>query len=106
LVSVNRNTVNRFYFVLRTIVAEEMEKAATLALKSGVGGSRRKEVSESSRKSRGSYFDGRRKDKRGREVEELQERCRRSVCLSAVGVSTSSLYRTRRQRRSCPSLSP
>lgn len=30
LVSVNRNTVNRFYFALRQIVAEEMEKAAPL----------------------------------------------------------------------------
>ena len=29
---VNRNTVNRFYFALRAIIAEEMEKAAPLAL--------------------------------------------------------------------------
>ena len=30
LVGVNRNTVNRFYFALRTIIAGEMEKAALL----------------------------------------------------------------------------
>ena len=29
-VGASRNTVNRFYFALRTIVAEEMEKAAPL----------------------------------------------------------------------------
>ena len=30
LVGVNRNTVKRFYFALRTITAEEMEKAVPL----------------------------------------------------------------------------
>jgi len=39
-VGVNHNTVNRFYFALRTTIAEEMEKAASLALGSGVSGSR------------------------------------------------------------------
>ena len=47
----NRNTVNRFYLVLRQIIAEEMEKAA--ALHGEV------EVDES-------YFGGKRKGKRGR----------------------------------------
>ncbi|MBB6029631.1 transposase [Oceanithermus desulfurans] len=51
LVDVNRNTVNRFYFALRTIIAEEMEKAAPLHGEV--------EVDES-------YFGGRRKGKRGR----------------------------------------
>jgi len=36
LVGVNRNTVKSFYFALRTIIAEEMEKAAPLALRSEV----------------------------------------------------------------------
>jgi len=30
LVGVNRNTVNRFYFALRTIIAEETERAPLL----------------------------------------------------------------------------
>jgi len=51
LAGVNRNKVNRFYFALRTIIAEEMEKAAPLYGEA--------EVDES-------YFGGRRKGKRGR----------------------------------------
>ncbi|XOB98010.1 IS1595 family transposase [Deinococcota bacterium DY0809b] len=50
-VSVNRNTVNRFYFALRQIIAEEMEKATPLHGEV--------EVDES-------YFGGGRKGKRGR----------------------------------------
>ena len=51
LVGVSRNTVNCFYFALRMIIAEEMEKAALLHGEV--------EVNES-------YFVGRRKGKRGR----------------------------------------
>jgi len=42
LVDVNRNTVNRFYFAFRQIIAEEMGKATSLALKGGRIGSRRR----------------------------------------------------------------
>jgi len=51
LVGVNRNSVNRFYFALRQIIAEEMERAAPLHGEV--------EVDES-------YFGGKRKGKRGR----------------------------------------
>ncbi len=51
LVGVNRNTANRFYFALRRVIAEEMEKAAPLHGEV--------EVDES-------YFCSKRKGKRGR----------------------------------------
>jgi len=56
LVGMNCNTVNRFCFALRTIVAEEMEKVTPLYRESLYG---EVEVGES-------YFGGRRKSKRGR----------------------------------------
>ena len=52
LIGVNRNTVDRFCFALRTIIAEEIEKAASLH-----------EEAEKEVEADESYFGGKRKDK-------------------------------------------